>query len=37
MELCSMKKDMEAAQLEPSASAVLSILSYSKTLQERPS
>jgi hypothetical protein len=36
-ELCSMKKDMDAARLEPSAGAVLSILSYSKTLQERPS
>jgi hypothetical protein len=36
-ELCAMKKDMDAARLEPSTGVVLSILSYSKTLQERPS
>jgi hypothetical protein len=36
-ELSSMKKDMDDAQVEPSASTVLNILSYSKTLQERPS
>jgi len=36
VELCSMKKDMDAASIEPSPRTVLSILSYSKTLQERP-
>ena len=36
VELCSMKKDMDAATIEPSPRTVLSILSYSKTLQERP-
>lgn len=36
-DLCSIKKDMDAARLEPSSSTVLSILSYSKTLQERTS
>jgi hypothetical protein len=36
-ELCTMKKDMDGARLEPSAGVVTSILSYSRTLQERPS
>jgi hypothetical protein len=36
-ELSTIKKDMDGAQLEPSTSTVQSILSYSKTLQERPS
>ena len=36
-ELCSVKKEMDSAQLEPSSGVVLSILSYSRTLQERPS
>ena len=34
-ELCAMKNDMDSAQLEPAASTVLNILSYSKSLQEK--
>jgi hypothetical protein len=29
-ELCSMKKDMDAARLEPSSSTLLNIISYAK-------
>ena len=36
-ELCSMMKNMDAAQLEPSSIAVLNILSYSKSQMERRS
>jgi hypothetical protein len=32
-----MMKDMDAAKLEPSSGTVLSILSYSRMLQERSS
>ena len=34
-ELCTMKKDMDSAQLEPAAGTVLNILSYSRSLQEK--
>jgi hypothetical protein len=34
-ELCSLKKDMDQSQLEPSAATVLNILSYSKSFQEK--
>ena len=36
-ELCSTVNEMDQAKLEPSANTVLNILSYSKSLQERPS
>jgi len=33
-ELCAMKRNMDLAQLEPSSSAVLNILSYSQNVME---
>jgi hypothetical protein len=33
-ELCAMKSNMDAAQVEPSTAAVLNILSYSQNMME---
>jgi len=33
-ELCAMKRNMDAAQMEPSPAAVLNILSYSQNMME---
>lgn len=34
-ELCAMLKDLDESQLEPSSSAVLNILSYSRNTQPK--
>ena len=34
-EMCAMIKDMDGAQLEPSSATVLSILSYSRSTQQK--
>ena len=34
-DLCSLKKDMDESKLQPSASTVLNILSYSRSTQKK--